>query len=86
MVDASATRLEVEFEQIRIPVDLGAVQPAGAALARARPEDGERATASAASKTSFAVFGNLLIGAIVAAIGGSLAVQRRLNVTQGVVR
>ena len=44
------------------------------------------ATASAASKTSFAVFGNLLIGAIVAAIGGSLAVQRRLNVTQGVVR
>ncbi|HEY0425060.1 MAG TPA: hypothetical protein VGC82_17200 [Rhodopila sp.] len=44
------------------------------------------ATASAASKTSFAVFVNLLIGAIVAAIGGSLAVQRRLNVTQGVVR
>jgi hypothetical protein len=43
-------------------------------------------TAAAASKTSFAVFGNLLIGAIASAIGGSLAVQRRLNVTQSVVR
>jgi hypothetical protein len=44
------------------------------------------ASAAAASKTSFAAFGNLLIGAIVAAIGGSLAVQRRLSTTQRVVR
>jgi hypothetical protein len=44
------------------------------------------ASAAAASKTSFAAFGNLLLGAIAAAIGGSLAVQRRLQVTQRLVR
>ncbi len=44
------------------------------------------ASAAAASKTSFAAFGNLLLGAIAAAIGGSTAVQRRVNVTQRVVR
>jgi len=44
------------------------------------------ASASAASKTSFAAFGNLLLGAIAAAMGGSLAVQRRLQVTQRVIR
>jgi hypothetical protein len=41
--------------------------------------------AAAASKASFAAFGNLLLGAIAAAIGGSLAVQRRLTVAQRVV-
>jgi len=44
------------------------------------------ASAAAASKASFAAFGNLLIGAIAAAIGGSLAVQRRLNVVHRDVR
>ena len=44
------------------------------------------ASAAAASKTSFAAFGDLLLGAIAAAIGGSLAVQRRLQVSQRVVR
>ncbi len=44
------------------------------------------ATAAAASKTSFAAFGDLLLGAIAAAIGGSLAVQRRLRIAQRVVR
>jgi hypothetical protein len=44
------------------------------------------ASAAAASKTSFAAFGGLLVGAIAAAIGGSLAVQRRLHVTQQLVR
>ena len=44
------------------------------------------ATATAASHTSFAAFADLLIGAIAAAIGGSLAVQRRLQVAQRVVR
>jgi hypothetical protein len=43
------------------------------------------ASAAAASKASFAAFGNLLLGAIAAAIGGSLAVQRRLTVAQRVV-
>jgi hypothetical protein len=43
------------------------------------------ASAAAASKASFAAFGNLLLGAIAAAIGGSLAVQRRLPVAQRVV-
>ena len=44
------------------------------------------ASASAASTASFAAFGDLLLGAIAAAIGGSLAVQRRLQVSQRVLR
>ncbi len=44
------------------------------------------ASAAAASKTSFAAFGVLLLGGIAAAVGGSLAVQRRLTVSQRVVR
>jgi len=44
------------------------------------------ASASAASTASFAAFGDLLLGAIAAAIGGSLAVQRRLQVSQRVFR
>lgn len=44
------------------------------------------ASAAAASKTSFAAFGDLLLGAIAAAIGGSLAVQRRLQTARRVVR
>jgi hypothetical protein len=43
-------------------------------------------SASAASKTAFAGFGVLLLGAIAAAIGGSFAVQRRLQVTQRIGR
>jgi hypothetical protein len=43
------------------------------------------ASAAAASKTSFAAFGDLLLGAIAAAVGGSLAVQRRLTVAQRIV-
>lgn len=44
------------------------------------------ATASAAAKSSFAAFVTLLISAIAAAVGGSLAVQRRLQVTNRVIR
>ena len=44
------------------------------------------ATATAAAHTSFAAFADLLIGAIAAAIGGSLAVQRRIQVARRVVR
>ena len=44
------------------------------------------ASAAAASTTAFAGFGDLLLGAIAAAIGGSLAVQRRLQVSQRIVR
>jgi hypothetical protein len=43
-------------------------------------------SAAAVSRTAFAAFGDLLLGAIAAAIGGSLAVQRRLRVSQRVVR
>jgi CHASE3 domain sensor protein len=43
------------------------------------------ASAAAASKASFAAFVNLLLAAIAASIGGSLAVQRRLTVAQRVV-
>jgi len=42
-------------------------------------KDAADASAAAASKTSFAAFGNLLLGALFAAIGGALAVQRRLH-------
>jgi hypothetical protein len=48
-------------------------------------KDAADASAAAASKTSFAAFGNLLLGALFAAIGGSLAVQRRLQVIHRVV-
>jgi hypothetical protein len=44
-------------------------------------KDAADASAAAASKTSFAAFGNLLLGALFAAIGGSLAVQRRLQIS-----
>lgn len=44
------------------------------------------ASAAGASKASFAAFGDLLLGAIAAAIGGSLAVQRRLQVAHRVIR
>lgn len=43
-------------------------------------------SAAAASKTSFAAFGDLLLGLIAAAIGGSLAVQRRVSVNRRVIR
>ena len=43
-------------------------------------------TAAAASKASFAAFASLLIGAIAAAVGGSLAVQRRLHVASRIIR
>ncbi len=39
-------------------------------------------SAAAVSKTSFGAFADLLIGAIAAAIGGSLAVQRRMLATR----
>ena len=45
-------------------------------------KDTADASAAAASKTSFAAFGVLLLGAIAAALGGSLAVQRRVLVAQ----
>jgi hypothetical protein len=48
-------------------------------------KDTADASASAASKTTFAGFGVLLLGLIAAAIGGSLAVQQRLLVTRHTV-
>ena len=44
------------------------------------------ASAAAASKGAFGAFGLLLLGGIAAAIGGSLAVQRRIVTAQRVVR
>ena len=58
--------------------------------AKAQAEQAARTAAdtaaAGATRTSFAAFGYLLIGAIAAAIGGSLAVQRRTQVAQRVVR
>jgi hypothetical protein len=48
-------------------------------------KDTADASAAAASKTSFAAFGVLLLGAFAAALGGSLAVQRRLLVAQRMI-
>ena len=44
------------------------------------------ASAAAASKGAFAAFGMLLLGAICAAIGGMLAVQRRVHVSTRALR
>ena len=44
------------------------------------------ASAAAASKAAFAAFAVLLLGAIAAGLGGSMAVQRRLQVTERMVR
>jgi len=63
-----------------------------AKLARARDKtiqaakEAADANASAISKASFAAFGALLLGAIAATIGGSLAVQRRAYIANRVVR
>ena len=43
-------------------------------------------SAAAASTTAFAGFGDVLLGAIAAAVGGALAVQRRVQVSQRIVR
>ena len=48
------------------------------AQAKQKASDAADATASGASKTSFAVFVDLLLGAIAAAIGGAVAIQRRV--------
>jgi hypothetical protein len=48
-------------------------------------KDAADASAAAASKTSFAAFGVLLLDLIAAAIGGSLAVQRRILITRRAV-
>lgn len=45
-------------------------------------KDAADASAAAAAKGAFAAFGMLLLGAICAAIGGTLAVQRRVQVSQ----
>lgn len=45
-------------------------------------KDAADASAAAASTASFAAFGMLLLGAIAASIGGSIAVQRRRSVTR----
>ena len=44
------------------------------------------ASAAGASKASFAAFFVLLLGGVAAALGGSLAVQRRLQTTQHTIR
>ncbi len=56
------------------------------AQAEQTAKDAADATAAAASKASFAAFATMLIGAIAAAIGGSLAVQRRTYIGQRSVR
>jgi hypothetical protein len=48
-------------------------------------KDAADATAAAASKTAFAAFADLLIGLVAAAVGGSLAVQRRRQVARRIV-
>lgn len=49
-------------------------------------KDAADASAAAASKASFAAFVMLLLGGVAASAGGSLAVQRRLQVSERAVR
>ena len=49
-------------------------------------KDAADASAAAASKGAFAAFGMLLLGSICAAIGGAMAVQRRVHVTTRTLR
>jgi hypothetical protein len=49
-------------------------------------KDAADASAAAASKTSFGAFAVMLLGGIAAAIGGSLAVQRRLQTVERRIR
>jgi len=48
-------------------------------------KDTADASAAAASKTSFAAFVVVLLGALAAALGGSIAVQRRLVISHRTV-
>ena len=78
--------------QQKLPVDQATKQfdDAQAKLAQAKAQaiqtakNAADATASTAGHTAFAAFGDLLIGAIAAAIGGAVAVQRRVLVTRRV--
>ena len=80
--------------QQKIPVDQAQKQfdDAQAKLQQAKAQAVQEAkqaadaSASAASKTSFGAFATLLIGAIAAAIGGSLAVSRRADPIRREVR
>jgi hypothetical protein len=90
--DAAAAKeriINIMAAQMKIGHDDAAKRfdEAQAKLARARDQtiqsakNAADASAAAASKTSFAAFGVLLLGGIAAALGGSFAVQRRLLVT-----
>jgi hypothetical protein len=90
--DAAAAKeqiINIMAAQMKISHDDAAKKfdEAQAKLARARDQtiqsakNAADASAAAASKTSFAAFGVLLLGGIAAALGGSFAVQRRLLVT-----
>jgi hypothetical protein len=81
IVNLTAAQMKISHDEAAKKFD-----DAQAKLKRARDravqaaKDAADASAAAASKTSFAAFGVLLLGAIAAALGGSLAVQRRLLV------
>jgi hypothetical protein len=83
IVDIMAAQMKISHDEAAKKFD-----DAQAKLKRTRDQaiqtakDAADASAAAASKTSFAAFGVLLLGAIAAALGGSLAVQRRLLIAQ----
>ncbi len=94
--DAAAAKTRVVAimaAQQHISTDQAAKQfdDAQAKLAQAKAQSVQTAknaadaTATAAAHTSFAAFADLLIGALAAAIGGSLAVQRRVSVSRRTV-
>ena len=93
--DGAKTRIvAIMAAQQHIPTDQAAKQfdDAQAKLQQAKAQaiqtakNAADATATVAAHTSFAAFIDLLVGAIVAAIAGSLAVQRRVNVSRRTVR
>ena len=80
MKTSSAPAAAVGACSVLLALQLAGSTTAYAADAAADTNAADASTA-AASKTSFAAFAVLLLGAIASAIGGSLAVQRRLQVT-----
>lgn len=93
--DAAKTRIiTIMAAQQKIPTDQAAKQFDDAqgrlqqvkAQAVQTAKNVADATASGAAKTAFTAFVDLLIGAIAAAVAGSLAVQRRIGLIQRVAR
>jgi hypothetical protein len=79
VIDIMAGQMKISHDEAQRRFDETATkvrQTRDQAVQKAR--EAADATAAAASKTSFAAFGVMVVGALFAAIGGAMAVQRRI--------